>query len=79
MFSFDPPEDITKPNVFWYFWGVKREHWEEIGFIQQQRSTKLAVDALKRQNWCCSDVCILDFKRFKQFVERLKAALSGLR
>ena len=60
------------------FRGVKREHWKEISFIELQRSTKLAVDALKRQNWCCSDVCILDFNRFRQLVERLKAALPGL-
>ena len=28
MFSFDPPENIRKPNVFR---GIKREHWEEKG------------------------------------------------
>ena len=32
VFPFDPPENIRKPLVFWYFQGVKRTHWEEKGW-----------------------------------------------
>ena len=32
MFPFDPPENIRKPLVFWYFQWVKRKHWEEKGW-----------------------------------------------
>ena len=30
-FSFDPPEKIRKPLVFWCFKGIKREDWEKKG------------------------------------------------